>query len=69
MTSIQIQIRKTDKDFTDKASTVIKGEDNLNWFLIPLWFKKIDDGLFAEYSIDDLPETIKQQINKTKTVY
>ena len=53
MPSIQLQIRKTNQDFTDKAERkVVNGEDE--YFLQKLWFKKIEtmderNDLFVEY--------------------
>ena len=63
MPSIQLQIRKTNQDFTDKAERrVINGEDE--YFLQKLWFKKIEtmderNDLFVEYREDELPEEVR----------
>lgn len=73
MPSIQLQIRKTNQDFTDKAERrVINGEDE--YFLQKLWFKKIEtmderNDLFVEYREDELPEEVRKQINSPEKFY
>ena len=73
MPSIQLQIRKTNQDFTDKAERrLVNGEDE--YFLQKLWFKKIETmdkahHLFAEYSFEELPEEVRKQINSPEKLY
>lgn len=68
MISIHLKIRKSDSEITDLASTHIKVDDTGNdWFQVPLWLKKVSSGLYAEYSYEDLPEAVKNQI-KTKDI-
>lgn len=71
MPSIQLQIRKTNQDFTDKAvKTLSNGDDQ--FFLHEIWFKKIEtmdksNDLYVEYREDELPEEILKQINEDET--
>jgi len=70
MSSIILKIRKSDAEFTEKAANCIKVDDTGNdWFHMPMWFKKVGDGLFAEYSYEDLPEQVKEMIDKTEKIY
>lgn len=71
MPSIQLQIRKTNKDFTDKAERTIV-HDGKEYFEQRIWFKKIEtmdknNDLFVECS--DLPEEVKKQINQPEKEY
>lgn len=70
MSSILLKLRKSDAEFIESAATCIKVDDSGNdWFHIPMWFKKVGDGLFAEYSYDDLPEQVKKMIDKPEKIY
>jgi len=69
MVGINLKIRKEEKDLTRNSINTIEGEGGNSWYLVPLWLKKVGDNLFAEYSFEDLPERIKQQIEKPENVY
>lgn len=70
MSSIILKIRKSDKEVTDLASNHIRVDDTGNdWYIVPLFLKKIGTGLFAEYDFHDLPEAVKKQIDKTEKIY
>jgi len=65
MTSIHLRIRKTDKEIIDIASKSLDNE----WYVVPLYLKRVSDGLFAEYSYEDLPEQVKTQLDKPEKIY
>lgn len=73
MTSIHLKLRQKDSDLIQQATSTIKGNEGNDWYFVPMIFKKIHDGLFVEYFIDDLPdkvrEEIEKQIHKTETIY
>ena len=70
MVSIILKMRKDASEFIENHSTMIKGdEEGKNWYHIPMYFKKVGENLFAEYSFEDLPEHIKKQIQKPEKVY
>lgn len=69
MTSVQIRLHKTDSGFLEKATSKVTDEGGKEWYLIPMFFSKVDNGLFVEYLQSDLPEKVKQQFNKTEKAY
>lgn len=56
----KIKLIETDSNFLENTSNkiLINGEE---WYQ-PLWYKKISDGIFAEYHFEELPDFIKNQI-------
>lgn len=70
MSSIHLKIRKTDREITQLASHHIKVDDTDNdWYIVPMFLKRVSEGLFAEYDYQDLPEAVIKQINKTENIY
>lgn len=69
MVSVILKNRREEKELTKDSIRVIEDEGGNNWYQIPVWLKKIDKNLFAEYSFEDLPEHIKKQIQKPEKVY
>jgi len=70
MSSLHLRIRKSDKEITEASSHHIKVDDTGNdFYCLPIWLKKVGDGVFAELYFNDLPEAVKKQIDKTEKIY
>lgn len=69
MVSVILKNRREEKELTKDSIRVIEDEGGNNWYQITVWLKKTDKNLFAEYSFEDLPERIKEQIEKPEKVY
>ena len=66
MISISLRICNTDSEFIEKATIKIIDDNNGEWYHVPMYFKKIDNGLFIEYTLNDLPEKVKKQFQKNE---
>jgi len=57
-----IKLIETDSLFLEKTANIINNE----WFYMPYWFKKVGDGLFIQYSFDQLPDELKTILKKER---
>jgi len=70
MSSLHLRIRKSDNEITEKSSHHIKVDDTGNdFYCLPIWLKRVGEGVFAELFYEDLPEQVKKQIDKTEKIY
>lgn len=69
MTSIHLRLCNTDSEFIEKAANKVVDEKGGEWYHVIMYFKKIDNGLFVEYPLADMPKEIKQQFEKPEKVY
>ncbi len=61
-----LKFTETDSDLIEKVSTCIYDVNGSNWYYMPYWFKKVGDGLYQQFTFDQLPEELKQRLNEIK---
>jgi hypothetical protein len=66
MSTIKLKLLKTDSEFLKTAANVILDNDGRQWYHLPFWYEEIGEGLFAEYRFNDLPESLKEFIQKER---
>jgi hypothetical protein len=63
MSTHVLKLIETDSKLLEAAAMHVYF-DGEGWYNLPHWYKKIGDGLFVEYSFDDLPSHFKKFIEE-----
>lgn len=61
-----LKIHETDSKFIEAVSNCLYDVDGHNWYYMPFWFKKISEGVYQEFTFDELPPEVKRRIESNR---
>lgn len=59
MSKTTLKVTQTDSKFLENAAHKIE-VNNEQWFYMPFWFHKADEGIFVQYPYRELPDHVKE---------
>lgn len=67
MSKHTLKVSVTDSKFLEKSGhkVVVNGEE---WFYMPFWFHKAEEGIFVQYPFEDLPDHVLQRIRTERAL-
>lgn len=65
MSKQTLKVSVTDSKFLESAANKIS-VNHEEWFYMPFWFHKAADGVYVKYPFNELPDHVKNYINKER---
>jgi len=56
----------TDSNFLESTANCIYDFQGADWYYQPFWYKKLGDGLFQQFSFEELPTELKNEIKELR---
>ena len=68
MSTVTLKLQKTDSDFLECCASKVYDVNSNDFYHLPYWFEKVGDGLFVQYSFDELPQALINRIKDDRNV-